>query len=45
MFKELFRDFYYRDMTIDEAEKKNRDEFNESLDALKVYPARDKKNY
>ena len=44
MFKELFRDFYYRDMTIDEAEKKQ-DEFNESLDALKVYPARDKKNY
>ena len=45
MFKELFRDFYYRDMTIDEAEKKKRDEFNESLDTLKVYHARDKKNY
>ena len=32
-FKELFRDLYYRNLTIDEAESKQ-DEFNAVLDVL-----------
>ena len=41
-FKELFRDLYYRTVTIDEAESK-RDEFNVVLHVLKKYsPKHDK---
>ena len=41
-FKELFRDLYYRTITIDEAESKQ-DEFNVVLHALKNYsPKHDK---
>ena len=39
-FKELFRDLYFRNMTIDEAEKKNKNKFDE--DALSVYSAKKK---
>ena len=38
-FKELFRDLYYRNMPIDEAERKQ-DEFDGVLVALSTYPAR-----
>ena len=41
-FKELFRDLYYRIITIDEAESKQ-DEFNAVLHVLKNYsPKHDK---
>ena len=41
-FKELFRDLYYRTVTIDEAESKQ-DEFNVVLNFLKEYnPKHDK---
>ena len=41
-FKELFRDPYYRNLTIDEAESKQ-DEFNALLHVLKNYsPKNDK---
>ena len=41
-FKELFRDLYYRTITIDEAESKQ-DEFNTVLHLLKKYsPKHDK---
>ena len=41
-FKELFRDLYYRNITIDEAESKQ-DEFNAVLHVLKNYsPKHDK---
>ena len=41
-FKELFRDLYYRDITIDEVESKH-DEFNTVLHVLKKYsPKHDK---
>ena len=42
-FKELFRELYYRNVTIDEAERKQ-DEFNAVLDALSVYSIK-KKEY
>ena len=42
-FKELFRDLYYRNMTINEAERKQ-NEFNGVLGALSEYSAR-KKEY
>ena len=42
-FKELFRDLYYRNMTIDEAEQKQ-DEFNAVPDTLSIYSAK-KKEY
>ena len=40
-FKELFRDLYYRNMTIDEAEK-TQDKFDGVLGALSVYSAKKK---
>ena len=40
-FKELFRDLYYRNMTIDEAEK-TQDKFVGVLGALSVYSAKKK---
>ena len=40
-FKELFRDLYYRNMTINEAERKQH-EFNGVLGALSEYSARKK---
>ena len=42
-FKELFRDIYYRNMTIDEAERK-KDEIGGVLSALREYSAK-KKEY
>ena len=39
--KELFRELYYRNMTIDEAERKQ-DEFNGSLSVLEIYPTKKK---
>ena len=42
-FKELFRDLYYKNMAIDEAEGKQ-DEFDGVLDALRAYSAK-KKEY
>ena len=42
-FKELFRDLYYKNMEIDEAEGKQ-DEFDGVLDALRAYSAK-KKEY
>ena len=42
-FKELFRELYHRNVTIDEAERKQ-DEFNAVLDALSVYSVK-KKEY
>ena len=41
-FKELFRDFYYRKITIDEAESKQ-EEFNVVINVLKNYTPRDNK--
>ena len=41
-FKELFRDLYYRKVTIDEAESK-KEEFNVVIAALKNYTPRDNK--
>ena len=42
IFKEFFRDLYYRTVTIDEAESKQ-DEFNVVLHVLKKYsPKHDK---
>ena len=41
-FKELFRDFYYRKITIDEAESKQ-EEFNVVINVLKNYTLRDNK--
>ena len=41
-FKELFRDLYYRNMTIKEAERRQ-DEFDATLGALSIYPAKKKK--
>ena len=41
-FKELFRDLYYRKVTIDEAESKQ-EEFNVVIAALKNYTPRDNK--
>ena len=41
-FKELFRDLYYKETTIDEVERKQ-DEFNGVIDALKNYTPRDNK--
>ena len=38
-FKELFRDLYYRNMTINEEDKKQ-DKFDGSLVVLKIYPAK-----
>ena len=43
IFKELFKDLYYRNMTIDEAERKQ-DEFDALSGALSEYSPRDKKN-
>ena len=40
-FKDLFIDLYYRNMTIDEAEKKQ-DEFDGSHSALEIYPTKRK---
>ena len=40
-FKELFRDFYYRNMSIDEPERRW-DEFDGVLGALSTYPQRRK---
>ena len=40
-FKELFRELYYRNMTIDEAER-TQDEFNGSLNVLEIYPTKKK---
>ena len=40
-FKELFRDLYYRNMSIDEAERKQ-DVFHGSLGALSTYSAKRK---
>ena len=37
-FKELFRDLYYRNMPIDETERKQ-DKFDGSLGALRAYSA------
>ena len=42
IFKELFKDLYYRNMTIDEAERKQ-DEFDAVSGALSEYSPRDKK--
>ena len=42
-FKELFRNLYYRNMIIDEAERKQ-NEFDGVLDALSVYCTK-KKEY
>ena len=42
-FKELFRDLYYRTVTIDEAESKQ-EEFNVVIVALKNYTPRDNKH-
>ena len=42
-FKDLFRDLYYKNMTIDETERKQ-DEFGGSLSALEIYSAK-KKEY
>ena len=41
-FKALFRDIYYRNMPINEAERKQ-DEFKAVLNALSVYPPRGQK--
>ena len=41
-FKELFRDLYYRQFTIDDAESKQ-DEFSAVLTHLKIYNPRDNK--
>ena len=38
-FTELFRESYYRNMSINQAERKQ-DEFNVILDALSIYPAK-----
>ena len=38
-FKELFRDLYYRNMSIDEAERKQ-GEFDATLGALQLYLAK-----
>ena len=38
-FKELFRDLYYRNMTINEEDRKQ-DKFDGSLVVLKIYPAK-----
>ena len=43
IFKELFRDLYYRKMAIDEVESKQ-DELNAVLDVLSDYAPRDKKD-
>ena len=41
-FKELFRDLYYKNMSINEAERK-KNEFDRALRALSTYPAKKKK--
>ena len=41
-FKKLFRNLYYRKMTIDDAELKQ-DEFNAVLGVLSIYTPRDQK--
>ena len=41
-FKELFRDIYYRNMLISNAERKQ-DEFNAVINALSEYSPRDQK--
>ena len=41
-FKGLFRDLYYKNMSIDEA-KKQQNEFDATPGALRIYPAKDKK--
>ena len=41
-FKELFRDLYYKETTIDEVERKQ-DEFSAVIGALKKYTPRDNK--
>ena len=41
-FKELFRDLYYKNMSINEAERKQM-EFDGALRALSTYPAKKKK--
>ena len=38
-FTELFRESYYRNMSINQTERKQ-DEFNVILDALGIYPAK-----
>ena len=40
-FKELFRDVYYRNMTIDEAERKQ-DKFDATFGVLEIYVAKKK---
>ena len=42
IFKELFRDLYYRNMSINGAERKQ-DKFDTTLGALSIYPAKNKK--
>ena len=42
IFKKLFRDLYYRKMTIDDAEH-IQDEFDSMLNVLSNYTQRDKK--
>ena len=42
-FKELFRDLYYRHMSIDQTENK-KDEFNGVLSALSIYLPREQKD-
>ena len=44
ILKELFRDLYYRNMSINEVERKQA-EFNASLVVLTIHPANDKKIY
>ena len=41
-FKELFRDLYYRNKTVKETERRQ-DEFDVTLGALSIYPAKKKK--